>query len=579
MSEIIRRLKCVLLSIRLFSSLVIRVPLRGYQIDPADAVIQSCLGGLGREFLWVFPRQSGKDEAVAQVCAFLLSLFQRVEAGIVHVYPTGAQVAVGVSRLEHRLENAWWAGRWWRKSPPIRRGLGSAQVSFFSGHAQAKAEGATANLLLIVNEVQDQAERVIERRFTPMRASANATALYVGTVRTTGDYLWRVKERLERLEMSDGIKRVFFVSPYQVGAENASYLEFVEAQVRLKGRQHPAVKTEFFNEPVDVMAGLFPARRRALMAGAHPRLRVPQPGEVYLALVDVGGQDEGATDDGGPHSATAVQSLHSPGRDYTVCTIVRVRRDREDEGRRTNPRNDARAGDEGASSSVVGPSSLGPTYQVVDVFVDHGSRHFQAAPGKPSLFERLLAYLMHWNAAAVVCDMTGVGQGITDALIRAYPRQVIGFDFARAYAKARLGNDFLSVVETGRFRYWQDDQELEGSDAWWFFTQAEHCGYELAQGAPIERGLRWGVSPSARVVMTGDRGQMSAVPVHDDRLLSAALVAEVDRLIREGKLFVSSGESAVIRTTGDGPQAPTTEEDWRSSARSGHGAGVSGRWS
>jgi hypothetical protein len=557
----------------LFSSLVIRVPLRGYQIDPADAVIQSCLRGLGREFLWVFPRQSGKDEAVAQVCAFLLSLFQRVEAGIVHVYPTGAQVAVGVSRLEHRLENAWWAGRWWRKSPPIRRGLGSAQVSFFSGHAQAKAEGATANLLLIVNEVQDQEERVIERRFTPMRASANATALYVGTVRTTGDYLWKVKERLERLEISDGIKRVFFVSPYQVGAENASYLEFVEAQVRLKGRQHPAVKTEFFNEPVDVMAGLFPARRRALMAGAHPRLRVPQPGEVYVALVDVGGQDE---------AGTQAESLSSPGRDYTVCTIVRVRRDRTTDDRR--PTTAAEIGG-GPPSSVVGP-----TYQVVDVFVDHGSRHFQAAPGKPSLFERLLAYLMHWNAAAVVCDMTGVGQGITDALIRAYPRQVIGFDFARAYAKARLGNDFLSIVETGRFHYFRDERPAgqdgldattpgEGSDAWWFFTQAEHCGYELAQGAPIERGLRWGVSPSARVVMTGDRGQMSAVPVHDDRLLSAALVAEVDRLIREGKLFVSSGESAVIRTTVDGPQAPTTEKDWRSSARSGHGAGVSGRWS
>ena len=72
--------------------------------------------------------------------------------------------------------------------------------------------------------------------------------------------------------------------------------------------------------------------------------------------------------------------------------------------------------------------------------------------------------------------------------------------------------------------------------------QAEHCGYELAEGLPIERGLRWGVSPSVSVVMSDGSAEL----VHDDRLLSAALVAELDRLIREGEVFVSTGESAVI---------------------------------
>jgi len=58
----------------------------------------------------------------------------------------------------------------------------------------------------------------------------------------------------------------------------------------------------------------------------------------------------------------------------------------------------------------------------------------------------------------------------------------------------------------------------------------------------IERGLRWEVPASAKVTLdTGD-----TLPVHDARLLSAALLAEADRLIRAGKLFVSTGESAVI---------------------------------
>jgi hypothetical protein len=526
----LKRIKAVLLSIRLFSALVVQTPLRGYQVGPADAVIDSCLNNRGLEFLWVFPRQSGKDEAVAQLCVFLLTLFQRVEAGIVHVFPTSAQLATGITRLSHRLENLWTGGRWWGKSKPSRVGLGLAQVAFFSGHPQARTEGATANLLLVVNEAQDQNEAVINRRYTPMRASMNATALYVGTVRTSADFLWRKKAELEALQAADGRRRVFLVSPDEVGAENPHYGAFVAEQVRLKGRNHPAIMTEYYCEPVDVAAGLFPERRRALMAGQHERLKSPLPGEVYAALVDVGGQDEAPSQSPPSDGGEAGGALSNPARDYTVCTIVRLQR---------------------------GISEIGPVYEAVDVFVDHGSRHFQEGTGKPSLYSRLLAYLRHWNVFAVVCDATGVGAGLADALRKGYKRQVYGFTF-NGPNKARLGNDFLAVVETGRFQYWRDDltpcppllggegRLVEGSDVWWFFEQARACGYELRPGMPIERGLKWGVSPTARVTLTTGTSPDTTVLVHDDRLLSAALVAELDRMVREGELFVSVGESAVI---------------------------------
>jgi hypothetical protein len=247
------------------------------------------------------------------------------------------------------------------------------------------------------------------------------------------------------------------------------------------------------------------------MLGTHCRLGSPAEGEVYVATIDVGGQDEAATEGAG---------LASPGRDYTICTIIRVKRDPQVE--------------------------IGPVYEAVDVFVDHGSRHFQDAPGRPSLFNRLLAYLKHWNAAAVICDMTGVGQGLTDALQEAYARNVVGFDFARNYGKARLGSDFLALVETGRFRYFWDNHDVEGFDAWWFLTQAEYCAYELTEGIPIERGLRWGVNPSAKAVFSDGRSEL----IHDDRLLSAALVAEADRQVRDGKLFLTTGDSAVIELEG-----------------------------
>jgi hypothetical protein len=344
-------------------------------------------------------------------------------------------------------------------------------------------------------------------------------------VRTSRDFLWRKKAELEGLQAGDGRRRVFVVSPDEVGAENPHYGAFVAEQVRTKGRNHPAVMTEYFNEPVDVAAGLFPERRRALMAGRHERLKSPLQGEVYAALIDVGGQDEAPSQSPPSDGGEAGGALSNPGRDYTVCTIVRV---------------------------VRGVSEIGPVYEAVDVFVDQGSRHFQEGTGKPSLYSRLLAYLRLWNVFAVVCDATGVGAGLADALRKGYKRQVAGYTF-NGPNKARLGNDFLAVVETGRFQYWgrealtpslsQGEREMEeGSDAWWFFEQCRACGYELRPGMPIERGLKWGVSPTARVALSDG----STALVHDDRLLSAALVAEVDRMVRAGELFVATGESVVI---------------------------------
>ena len=156
--------------------------------------------------------------------------------------------------------------------------------------------------------------------------------------------------------------------------------------------------------------------------------------------------------------------------------------------------------------------------------------------------ERLVTYLRHWNISAIVVDASGVGQGIADALMQTLtPRKVIPFNFAQNHNKARLGNDFLAIVETGRFKYFNTDLDREGSDAWWFFTQCERCGYELREGVSIERGLKWQVSPPSTVLLHGQ-----PTLVHDDRLLSAALIAEADRLYQSGQLTLSTGQSAVI---------------------------------
>lgn len=503
MSRIAAAAKAILQRVELFSKHVLKMPLYAYQVEPLKHITQSVLNRDGLEFLLVFPRQSGKNEAVAHLFVYLLNLFQRVGGNIVFG-AIGDGVGRGLRRLEKRLENNWNRGKWAKAARPIRRILGNAAAVFLSTSPQAHSRGETAHWLLVIDELQDNDASHIDAVFNPMRASTNATRLNIGTVRFTHDALWKKKQELERLEAQDGIKRVFIVKPDQVTAANPHYERFLDAQIKKYGRQHPIIKSEYFLEPIDGSGGLFPAQRRALMAGDHERRSRPEKGKVYVATIDVGGQDEAATD--------AVAQLENPGRDWTVCYIHEVEQ-----------------------------TPLGPKYRSVDVFVDQGSRHFQSVPGRESVFNRLVAFLEHWRVAHIVGDESGVGEGIIDALKRRFPGRVTGFKFTRI-SKAGLGNSFLSVVETGRYKHWTGDEDgVPLTDAWWFFTQAEYCGYEVRAGGSFERDLRWSVPATTKVDTPA-----GAQDVHDDRLVAAALVAIVDDLFDEGIIRTGSGRSAQI---------------------------------
>jgi hypothetical protein len=193
-----------------FSRLVMGLPLYPYQLAPLRAIVDSVLGRRGHEFLLVFPRQSGKNEAVAHLLVYLLTLLQRRGGQMVYG-AVGDGLGRGMRRLEQRLDSAWTRGRWSRSGSPRRYIVGRASVVFISSHRQAAGRGETADHLLVIDEAQDQDAAHIEAVFTPMRAARNASAVYLGTVRTTSDFLWIKKGELEAAEATDGIRRVFLV--------------------------------------------------------------------------------------------------------------------------------------------------------------------------------------------------------------------------------------------------------------------------------------------------------------------------------------------------------------------------------
>ena len=279
------------------------------------------------------------------------------------------------------------------------------------------------------------------------------------------------------------------VTPDEVAKENPEYGVYVARQVANKGRNHPLVKTQYFNEEIDSEDGMFPPARRALMRGSHARRTEPEPGRTYALLLDVAGEDEGAS--GGRLDLAA---LDNPRRDSTVLTVVEV-----------------------DLSTLGDPVLRAPTYRAVQRLAWTGVKH-------SALYGHLRALALHWRARYFVADATGVGAGLVSFLERALPAGcVIRFEF-NAATKSELGWDFIGLCDTGR---WQDyaPEQAEGAGdvrpaVGDFWRELEFCQYEALPGE--KQMLRWGVPDGTRDPATGEL-------VHDDALLSAALAAVLDR--------------------------------------------------
>ncbi len=509
LSRIAAAARHILQNPALFSQHVIGMKLHPYQLTPLHAITRTVIQHQGREFLLIFPRQSGKNELAAHLLVYLLNIYQRKGGNIIYA-AIGDGLGRGLDRLEERLENSWNTGSWKKDTRPTRRRLGKASVVFISSHPQAHARGETAHHLLIIDELQDQDPDHLEAVFTPMRSANNATALFLGTVRSKHDALWRKKSELEAAQREDGIQRVFLIPPAEIVQHNPAYGSFLESQIARHGRQHPTIRAEYFLEPVDAQGGLFSPRRQALMRGDHARRHSPAPTTAYIATIDVAGQDEATTD--------VTAALKNPGRDYTIATIFEV----------SFPDNTTKSNETAAIQ-----------YLAVDQFADHGSRHFEDTASQPSLAKRLLIYLQHWQVQAVVIDATGVGEGLTSYLLSQLP-VVEPFTFTRT-SKARLGSRFLTLIETGRFKFWTGDEEETLSAGWHFWKQVENCTYQIDPRTTIDVGMTWSVPDGVSVSTPAGRQ-----PIHDDRLISAALIAHADYLIAAGDLQLGAASSTVI---------------------------------
>jgi hypothetical protein len=463
------------------------VTLREYQLAPARAILESVQRNLGLDIVVIMPRQSGKDELLAHLKAYLMRVMCRKERGIVEVNPTYTPQTIGaILKLENRMDRNMMTQLRWSKRADFLRMIGACRTTFFSGDGQANVVGATADLCLIINEAQDIQPAIYAKHFLPMAASRAATRVFCGTVWTSTTLLAQMRRACRQAEQADGMQRVFFYTAEDVRKENPYYGKFVDEQVSRMGRNHPLIKTQFFCEEIDAEAGMFGPDRRALMQGDQPAQDAPRPGAVYAFLLDVAGQDEARmhVDDMMPVGAfheTPLPGtpLHNPGRDAAALTIVEI---------------------DLSSLALL----QGPTYRAVRRLQWTGLNHL-------TLFGALKSLGEAWNPQHFVIDATGVGEGLWAMLDRAFPGRVKPVKFSQA-EKSETGWRFLSIIETGRFRDCCPTDELR--------AQYDACRSEILPGPA--HTLRWGVPEGAR----GPQGER----LHDDLLLADSLVAQLDRL-------------------------------------------------
>ena len=150
--------------------------------------------------------------------------------------------------------------------------------------------------------------------FTPMRASTAAPVVVYGTTWTDDTLLETLKQQVTEGRTKG---KVFRITPDQIANENPAYGEFVQQQIALLGREHPAIKTQYFLEMLKNQGRMLSRQQLLQIMGSHERKESRTDENIIVAGLDFAGADE----DAGQTASMAKMSA----RDSVALTIATVR--------------------------------------------------------------------------------------------------------------------------------------------------------------------------------------------------------------------------------------------------------------
>ena len=524
------------------------IDLRRYQIKPARTMAEKAISGAGGTVAGMFPRQSGKNEIQAQTELYLLSVYAQEGGGIVKISPTEKPQNVNaVRRLRDRSRssllvdllksdgaNAW--------------NLGNARITFLSGAPESRIMGATASIMLEVDEAQDVQPAKYDREVAPMAASVNAVRVFWGTA-------WDDQTLLAR-EMAAAVKeqtaadqRAFRITADTVIRENPPYAGFVHNMIERLGRDHPHVRTQLYCENIGDLSGMFSEERIAAMRGEHPELREPESGlHEYIFAIDVAGSDE--------TSLKLESAGASEKRDFTALTVCELVRFRSSQ---YTPEEEKYLKEMDPQYDEWKERHLDQLFRCENLdailparFLKYSELTRRPAPDAPlrlpeyravmrrtwrnypisDQVEQLSSLMHQWHPRSVIVDATGAGAGLVSGLMAADREGLVVPVSFTAERKSKMGWDFLGMVDSGRWKEYKPlpaEKPLDPSPA--ASRQLEGCGqvlqstfYEQLRACRMtivsrEAQLaRWGVPDGTRDPVDGHL-------IHDDLAVSAALAS------------------------------------------------------
>ncbi|MEN8615353.1 hypothetical protein ABFB09_08800 [Dehalogenimonas sp. THU2] len=393
------------------------VELRPYQKEIFSSVVRSVTSGAGLTFTVEIARQGGKNELSAALEIYLAAAYGLgSEVNIVKCAPTFTpQARISLRRLIDRLNERGFRGHYTFEGGHTVRVFG-ARVVFLSADPEANVVGNTAHLLLEADEAQDIDADKFDRDFRPMAAVGNATTVLYGTPWDGGSLLEETKRRNLELERVDGVKRHFRFDWREVARYNPAYGNFVEGERVRLGDDHPVFRTQYALDSLPDGSGFLNRAQLAQMAGAHRRLGIPEKGKVYVAGLDLAGDNPGS------------------GSDSTVLTVAEI----------------------DLATSFIGIAE--PCIRVVRQY---------AWTGEPvtTFMPKVVDLARHWDLKRLVVDATGMGQPLASTLIQQLGSRVKPFIFTAA-SKSQLAFEFLAAVNTGRVKLHTRDASPESAECW-----------------------------------------------------------------------------------------------------------------
>jgi hypothetical protein len=468
----------------LYSRDIVGLALYPYQVEWTNYLLDVVSNRRNETIVVEQARQSGKNEGSAQLETAILAKFGSLGGAIVKCAPTWKpQIINSKERFKTRAEAVMKRLLFLRYRPTegFIYKCNNAALYFLSADSEANVSGATASLLLEVDESQDVDIATYDKSFSPMRASTGAPEAHYGTTWSDSTLLESKKHAIE----SGIVKgKCFRVTPEIIAPCNPRYGDFVDSEVKRLGREHPLIKTQYFLEPLANAGRMLSLQQLRLLCGNHERRAGRTTENQIVAGLDFAGGDE---------SAGQLQSLiNKSDRDSVALTIGEV------------------------LWVDVAPGIVEPHVRVLD--------RYEWVNQEPVSLHSVLYSILHdkWKVNRVHCDATGIGATSTAFLAKALnapsKERVTSVTFDSAWTShSRLVFQFLASI--GSSRLWEykvnfDQLQIAGQATPNESNADKHAWYQYGHAR-----LNAKESKKVKAYVPDSEG-------HDDLLISSMLMVD-----------------------------------------------------